>query len=93
MGAAIRWALSYPTIINARLLLLGDSLAVLGALAKGRSSAFSLRALLRPIAAMLLSANVSLRLLYVPSAANPADFPSRHPRTLWRPDALGDDSL
>jgi len=63
IGAAIRWAVSYPSIINARLLVLGDSLAVLGALQKGRSSAFSLRALLRPIAAMLLSANVSLRLL------------------------------
>jgi hypothetical protein len=86
-GTAIRWTLSHPAAVNSRLLLLGDSTSALGALAKGRSSSFALRSILRPLTALLLASGLSLRLLYVPSAANPADWASRHPLTTWRPEA------
>ena len=85
-GAAIRWTVSYPTAINSRLLVIGDSTTALSALAKGRSSSFALRSILLPTTALLLASGLSLRLLYMPSAANPADFASRHPLTTWLPD-------
>ena len=89
-GAAIRWVVSYPTAINTRLLVIGDSVAALGALAKGRSSSLALRSILRPITALLLASGLSLRLAYIPSAGNPADYASRHPLTTWRPDTAAD---
>src|SRR5687767_7001554 len=87
VGAAIRWVVSHPAAVNTRLLVIGDSVAALGALAKGRSSSLALRCILRPITALLLASGLSLRLAYIPSADNPADYASRHPLTAWRPEA------
>jgi hypothetical protein len=84
IGAAVRWIVSYPRSINARLFLIGDSLAALGALAKGRSSAFALRSTLRRIAALTVAAGLQLVPFYIASAHNPADAPSRAPRTFVR---------
>ncbi len=89
-GFAIRWVVSYPAAINTRLLVLGDSVAALGALAKGRSSSLALRTIQRPITALLLASGLSLRLAYIPSADNPADYASRHPLTAWQPEAAAD---
>ena len=85
-AAAVRWAVSYPSIINRKLLILGDSLTALSAISKGRSSSFALNSILRPLMALLLASGLSLHLLYVPSANNPADYPSRNPRSSWRHD-------
>jgi hypothetical protein len=79
MGIAIRWAISSPTAINSRILLLGDSLVALGALCKGRSSSFYLRSALQPLTALLLAGNIVLKPAYIPSELNPADGPSRRP--------------
>ena len=57
--------------------ILVDAKAVLGAAAKGRSSARSLELQLRRLAAVQLSANIGLHLLYIPSEHNPSDHPSR----------------
>ena len=60
-----------------RLLLCCDSSAALGSINKGRSSAHSLLRPLRTIAALLLASGVQLSIVWVPSAANPADAASR----------------
>jgi hypothetical protein len=60
-----------------RVLLLVDNTAVLGVVAKGRSSAHSLRGPARVLSAWQLATGVRLVPRYVPSALNPADGPSR----------------
>ena len=72
-----RWALSHPSAVGSRVLALSDSSVVVGAASKGRSSSHRLLRPLRSLAALLLAAGTSLRLLWVPSASNPADAASR----------------
>ena len=60
-----------------RLLLCSDSSSALGAINKGRSSSHTLLRPLRTIAALLLSSGIQLSVVWLPSAANPADGPSR----------------
>jgi hypothetical protein len=54
-----------------------DSQVVLGILRKGRSSSWSLNKLARRAAGLQLARGVGVTVDYVPSAANPADGPSR----------------
>jgi len=56
-----------------------DSQVCMAVLAKGRSSSAQLRQVLVKINALILAANLAPALLYVKSADNPADAPSR-----WR---------
>ena len=65
---------------HSRVPILIDAKAILGAAAKGRSSATALRALLRSIAAHTLGVDLLLRLVYVPSEHNPSDGASRGKR-------------
>lgn len=59
-----------------RLVVLIDSAAALGAAAKGRpSSALSVG--IRRLAAMALASGIELNVVFVPSAHNPSDAPSR----------------
>jgi hypothetical protein len=74
---ACRWLLSHPSGINCRLPLLTDSSSVYFAVKKGRSSSPAMLLSLRRLSAMLLSSSVSIDLAWLPSAANPADSPSR----------------
>jgi hypothetical protein len=74
---AVRWVVSRPGSFGARVLLLTDSTAVLGALLKGRTSSRTLLARTRQVAAVTLAAGVRLSVRWVPSEANPADGPSR----------------
>ena len=85
---SIRWSLSLPSSVQhrshpvtgwhgQRLLLGCDSSAALGSINKGRSSAHSLLRPLRTIAALLLASGVQLSVVWLPSAANPADAASR----------------
>jgi len=62
---------------GAVLIALNDSRVVVGAIAKGRSSSFKLNGLLRGLLPHLVLARVSLAVLWVETAANPADHPSR----------------
>ena len=74
----LRWLLRSPEKHNARVCALVDAQAVIGALAKGRSSAPTLRHELQRIAALSLAGGWCMRYVYVPSAFNPADAPSRN---------------
>lgn len=78
---AVRWLLRKPGRFHHRAPILVDAKVVTGAASKGRSSAGALRGPLRALAALLLSADVLLRLVYIPSEDNPADSPSRGKRS------------
>ena len=58
-------------------MVLIDSRVWIGAAAKGRSSSVPLLRLLRRVAAMVLASGVVVHYVYIPSAHNPADAPSR----------------
>ena len=73
----LRWLLRTPAKHSCRIAALIDAKAVLGAVCKGRSSAPTLRCELRRIAALSLAGDWFLNYVYVPSAYNPADAPSR----------------
>ncbi len=75
--AALRWVLRRPDRHRRRVVVLIDSRVWIGAAAKGRSSSVPLLRLLRRVAAMVLASGVVVHYVYVPSAHNPADAPSR----------------
>lgn len=75
--AALKWAASRPSSFRRRILLLSDSASTVGALAKGRSPAFSLLLLLRRVAVVCTGFGVRLVPRWIPTQANPADGPSR----------------
>jgi hypothetical protein len=77
VSTAVRRALSSPSSIRHRLLILCDSQVAVGALAKGRSSSRVLLLRLRPLSALLLSSGLHLATRWLPSCRNPADAPSR----------------
>lgn len=74
---ALHWALSYPSAMDNRVMLLLDSTVSLYSLCKGRSSRPQLLIVLRKISALLLASGVSLMPAWVPSKCNPADDASR----------------
>lgn len=74
---SLRWVLSHPRSMGSRVLLFGDSQVALGCLAKGRSSSYRLLRLLRRAAALVLASGLRPVYRWLPSAANPADGPSR----------------
>lgn len=78
VSTAIRWVLSSPHSIGRRLLCLSDSQVVVFAISKGRSSSFQLLRRLRYLSALVLASGLQLLMRWIPSAANPADQPSRH---------------
>jgi len=75
--SAVRWACSRPCLVGTRLPLFVDNFTVASALFKGRSSSHCLRPLLRRLAALLFAFRIRLLPFWIPSAANPADPPSR----------------
>jgi len=77
VALALRWILRSTARHCRRTLLLVDAKAVLGALARGRSSAPSLRRAVTRVGALCLGGDLLLHLVYVPSEDNPADAPSR----------------
>lgn len=74
---ALEWISRSADRLGHRVVLLVDAKAILGAVAKGRSSARSLRRIVARISTLCLATNTTLQLLYVPSEHNPADAPSR----------------
>ena len=80
---ALKWMTRSGARHSCRPVILIDAQAVIGAFTKGRSSARSLRRVLRSAAAIQLAADLLPRLLYIPTEWNPADRPSRGRH--WRP--------
>jgi hypothetical protein len=88
---ALRAVLSSPiaSASRRRLYLVTDSSVAYHALRKGRSSSPALLRLLRRCSALALGGGLSLAFVWVPSAVNPADSPSRSAlRVLRQPDAF-----
>ncbi len=69
---------------RAKLLLALDAQSVLLALRKGRSSGREIRRLVAAAAAVSMAADLQCHYIYVPSACNPADGPSRGTRLTSR---------
>ena len=69
----VQWQLSRPRSRGCRLLFWADSLVLVGAVRKGRSSAFSLLVLLRRLAALSLVHDAQIFVNWVPTEINPAD--------------------
>jgi hypothetical protein len=74
---ALKWVLSFPTCIGRRLFCFSDSMVVVGAVAKGRSSSPDLLRRLRFVSCVGLAAGLALSVRWVPTDLNPADEPSR----------------
>jgi hypothetical protein len=74
---ATKWVTSRPSSLRSSVLLLCDSAVVSHSLNKGRSSSPLLLPRLRAIAAFVLVFGIRLVVRWIPSAANPADAPSR----------------
>jgi hypothetical protein len=77
VALALKWLLRAPKRHSRRTVVLIDAQAVLGATAKGRSSAPTLRREVRHISALLLAGDLLYKPVYIPSEDNPADAPSR----------------
>ena len=74
---AVRNLLRRPECRGCRVLILCDSLSVVMAVSKGRSSSRGLQRAARQIAALSLAANSVLCWRWIDSEANPADAASR----------------
>ena len=77
---AVRWMASQPGhSLDKRVVFIGDNQASLGALSKGRSSVPAMNRACRQVCALVLSAGFVASWVWVRSASNPSDFPSRLP--------------
>jgi hypothetical protein len=76
-ATAVKWLASLPACFRCRILMFSDSAAVVGAVTKGRSSSFRLLPVMRLTAAFSLGFGLNVSMRWLPSAANPADEPSR----------------
>jgi hypothetical protein len=74
---AFRWILSHPSSACKRVMIIIDSAVVYFVLRKGRSSSSHLLAVYRRLSSLMLASGLSVTPIWVPSAANPADAPSR----------------
>ena len=83
----VQWLLRSPSRFGTRVVVLVDSRVVVGGTTKGRSGSAALNVLLRRLAALTLAGGVLLHLVFVPSAHNPSDPPSRGGPATW-PRAL-----
>jgi hypothetical protein len=73
----IRWITRSAARHGFRFCCFVDAQSVLGAAAKGRSSAPTIRSEVARLGALCTAANLLVRYVYVPSESNPADAPSR----------------
>lgn len=73
----LEWLGRSPRKFGRRVAMLIDAKAIIGAVAKGRSSSGTLRRQIARISALLLATDTALHPVYVPSEHNPADGPSR----------------
>ena len=83
----VRWVLRSPQRFCHRLVVLMDSRVVIGAVGKGRSGSVPLNRLLRRLAALTFAGELAVFVVFIPTAHNPADHPSRGGPASW-PHAL-----
>ena len=80
-GRCITWLLQHlarpQKNLNKKHLVLSDSMSVVLALTKGRSSSKSMNRICRQVAAVELATGMHVHLRWIPSELNPADLPSR----------------
>ncbi len=79
----VRWLLRRRDRFGHRVVVLLDSRVVIGAVAKGRSSSTPLNALLRRLAALCFAGGLVLHCVFIPTAHNPGDWPSRGGPGTW----------
>jgi hypothetical protein len=77
VSTALRWTMSFPDALRAKVLLLTDSQVAHFALLKGRSSSPVILRRLRSLASLLLGSGLVFDTGWIPSSSNPADGPSR----------------
>lgn len=77
--ACLRWRVEKRQIFNTKFVHLLDSMVVLNALARGRSSSRKMRRALLKTNALLLASGCQVVWAYVHTSINPADKPSRRP--------------
>ena len=82
LSMSVRWLLRDRKRHSRRVAILVDAQAVLGAAARGRSSAGTIKREIRRYGALVLGGDLLVRLIYVPSEDNPGDAPSRGKRCL-----------
>ena len=73
----LRWLCRSTRKHSHRVIVLVDAKAVIGAAAKGRTSAPSFKMQVRKLAALTVAGDFLIRYIYIPSEDNPADAPSR----------------
>ena len=78
VSLGIRWLLRDRHRHSRRVAMLVDAQSVLGAAAKGRSSAKSFGREIKRLAALVLAGDLLVRYVYIPSDDNPGDAPSRN---------------
>ena len=79
----VRWLLRSVGRFGHRAVVLVDSRVVVGACTKGRSGSVPLNRLIQRLAALCFAGGLDQLLVYIPSAHNPSDPPSRGPRETW----------
>ena len=75
--SAIRWVLSSPTGLHTRIICFIDNPVTALIIKKGRARSRSLQSLMRKLSLYLIAADLQINPIWVPSAINPADRPSR----------------
>ena len=75
--SAIRGVLSSPTGLHTRIICLIDNTVTALIIKKGRARSRSLQSLMRKLSLYLIAADLRINPIWVPSAINPADRPSR----------------
>ena len=78
---ALRWRLERQSQVKIKFVHMVDSLVCLHSLSRGRSSSRKLRRTLLRVNSLLLATGSSVVWSYVRTSLNPADAPSRRPRT------------
>lgn len=74
---SVLWYSRSTKNLGTRMVLFSDSMVVLGALLKGRSSSLRLLHIVRRISAVLLASDIFPVWFWTPTSINPADGPSR----------------
>jgi hypothetical protein len=76
---AVKWLTSLLCVRGRgrKIIMLVDNSCVVYSVRKGRSSSLPLLKMLRRLAAFMVTMDIAIQMIYVPSALNPADAPSR----------------
>ena len=79
----LKWLVRSRRRFHHRVVVLLDSRVVIGAATKGRSSSMPLNLLCKRLAALTFATDILLHLVFIPTAHNPSDWPSRGGPSTW----------